>query len=222
METIIIGIAGGSGSGKTTIAEYIQKKCSFDIPIISHDSYYRAQETVRPDTNYDEPAAFETELLIEHINKLKNGESVSVPEYDYEKHTRKPGGGITVHPCRVIILEGILIFSDKKLLELIDIKLFVDADADIRILRRIKRDINKRGRSIESIEAQYLGSVREMHEKYVEPAKWLADLIIPNNGLYNTNGTYASENISKTAIEVICDKIEKLMAESSIIHSPSV
>lgn len=202
MDTVIIGIAGGTGSGKTTLAKCIRKQFGGNnIPIISHDNYYRAQDELdekeRALTNYDEPAAFETELLVEHLKQLKDGKTVQIPEYDYEHHTRS-AKTTEIHPGRVIILEGILIFSDPALLDLIDIKIYVDTEADIRFLRRLKRDMKDRGRTFESVETQYLTTVRKMHERYVEPTKWSADIIIPNG-------------VNPVALSMICGKIEELM-----------
>jgi len=203
MKTVIIGIAGGTGSGKTTLAGEIQKRFGGRIPVISHDSYYRVQDHLaaeeRVKVNYDEPAAFETELLTEHLRRLKAGETVHIPKYDYTRHTRARETEEIV-PCGVILLEGILIFSDPELLDLLDIKIYVDTEADIRILRRVKRDMAERGRSFDSINDQYLTTVRKMHERYVEPTKWSADIIIPN-------GT------NPVALDMICEKIEKLLAQ---------
>lgn len=203
MNTVIIGIAGGTGSGKTTLAGEIRAHFGGNIPVISHDSYYRAQDELsaeeRAKINYDEPDAFETELLTEHLRRLKSGETVHIPKYDYTRHTRAAETEEII-PCGVIILEGILIFSDPELLDLIDIKIYVDTEADIRILRRVKRDMAERGRSFDSINDQYLTTVRKMHERYVEPTKWNADIIIPN-------GT------NPVALDMICDKIEKLMVQ---------
>ncbi|MBO5248007.1 MAG: uridine kinase [Clostridia bacterium] len=203
MNTVIIGIAGGTGSGKTTLANEIRTHFGGNIPVISHDSYYRAQDELsaeeRVKINYDEPAAFETELLTEHLRRLKSGETVQIPQYDYTRHTRAPETE-EIRPGSVIILEGILIFSDPDLLDLIDIKIYVDTEADIRILRRAKRDMAERGRSFDSITNQYLATVRKMHERYVEPTKWNADIIIPN-------GT------NPVALDMICEKIEKLLAQ---------
>lgn len=202
MDTVIIGIAGGTGSGKTTLAESIRNHFGGNIPVIGHDNYYRAQDDLseeeRSRINYDEPAAFETELLIGHLKQLKDGKPVRIPEYDYRRHTRSDKTS-EIRPGHVIILEGILIFSDPELLRLIDIKIFVDTEADIRILRRLKRDMEERGRSFESVEAQYLTTVRKMHERYVEPTKWNADIIIPNG-------------VNPVALGMICGKIEALMS----------
>jgi len=203
MDTVIIGIAGGTGSGKTTLADRIRGTFGGDIPVISHDSYYRARtgltEEERAAVNYDEPAAFETELLTEHLRQLKAGETVHIPVYDFRHHTRAAETE-EVRPGRVIILEGILIFSDPELLRLIDIRIFVDTEADIRILRRMKRDMEERGRSFASVEKQYLTTVRKMHERYVEPTKWNADIIIPNG-------------VNEVALGMICGKIRELMGQ---------
>ena len=203
MKTVIIGVAGGTGSGKTTLAKEIQARFGGAVPVISHDFYYRPLDHLtveeRARVNFDEPDAFETELLTEHLRRLKSGETVHIPKYDYKRHTRAAETK-TIVPCGVIILEGILIFSDPDLLDLIDIKIYVDTEADIRILRRVKRDMAERGRSFDSITDQYLNTVRKMHERYVEPTKWNADIIIPN-------GT------NPVALDMICEKIEKLLAQ---------
>ncbi len=201
MNTVIIGIAGGTGSGKTTLANELQAHFGTRVPVISHDCYYYPHDDLtkeeRAKVNYDEPAAFETALLVEHLRRLKAGEAVEIPQYDYEVHTRK-AETVSINPGNVIILEGILIFADPALLDLIDIKLYVDTKADIRILRRLKRDMAKRGRSFDSITNQYLTTVREMHDRYVEPTKWSADIIIPNG-------------VNPVALEMLCEKIETMM-----------
>ncbi len=183
---VIIGVAGGSGSGKTTVCnkiyEYFTGK---SIVMIEHDSYYRDQSDIsfeeRLKTNYDHPFAFDTDLLVDHLEKLRNNESIDVPVYDYTRHTRGEET-IQVEPQDVIMLEGILILEDKRLRELMDIKIYVDTADDLRIIRRIQRDMQERGRSLESILHQYLTVVREMHEQFIEPSKKYADIIIPEGG----------------------------------------
>ena len=186
MNTLVIGIAGGSGSGKTTLANRLVEKFGEDeVTILRHDNYYKAHDDIpfeeRENLNYDHPDAFDTDLLCEHLRLLKEGHSISVPTYDYCLHTRAREC-IVVHPAPAIVVEGILIFSEPKLCGLMDLKVFVDTDADVRVLRRIKRDVVKRGRSLESVMTQYLSTVKPMHEQFVEPSKRRADLIIPEGG----------------------------------------
>ncbi|NLN84010.1 MAG: uridine kinase [Firmicutes bacterium] len=185
MNTLIIGIAGGTGSGKTTLTQALLNRFSDDISVIFHDNYYRDQKHLtleeRNLLNYDHPKAFETELLIEHLEKLKKGEEVLCPVYDFSQHTRSDKV-VVIKPKPIIVLDGILILEDEDLNELLDIKLFVDTDADVRILRRIERDINQRGRSFTSVRDQYLSTVKPMHERYVEPSKRQADIVIPEGG----------------------------------------
>ncbi len=182
---MIIGIAGGTGSGKTTLAHHIEKAFGDLVTVITHDCYYREQNDKtfeeRCQTNYDHPNAFETELLLEHLKKLSNGEAVQIPCYDYTIHNRSEQTVFT-EPRKVIVLEGILLFSDQKLREQFDLKIFVDTDADERILRRILRDTKERGRSLESVISQYLTTVKPMHDAFVEPYKRYADIIIPGGG----------------------------------------
>ena len=186
MNTLVIGIAGGSGSGKTTLANRLVEKFGEDeVTILRHDNYYKAHDDIpfeeRENLNYDHPDAFDTDLLCEHLRLLKEGHSISVPTYDYCLHTRAREC-IVVHPAPAIVVEGILIFSEPKLCDLMDLKVFVDTDADVRVLRRIKRDVVKRGRALESVMTQYLSTVKPMHEQFVEPSKRRADLIIPEGG----------------------------------------
>jgi uridine kinase len=182
---MVIGIAGGTGSGKTTITRKIMQRFGNDVSVIYHDNYYKAHHNMpyeeRAKLNYDQPDAFDTDQLIEAVRALKKGRSVICPVYDYSIHDRSEKT-ITVKPAKVVIVEGILIFENKELCELMDIKVFVDADADVRILRRIVRDVRDRGRSLESVVNQYLSTVKPMHEKYVEPSKRNADIIVPEGG----------------------------------------
>lgn len=183
---ILIGLAGGTGSGKTTVAKSIYKNFENEsICIIMQDSYYKDQSHLtleeRVDTNYDHPYAFDTDLLLDHIKALLKGESVDVPIYDFTNHTRKKET-VRLTPKDIIIVEGILTLEDERLRDLYDIKLYVDTDADIRILRRLTRDIRDRGRTLESVISQYLNVVRPMHLQFIEPTKRYADLIIPEGG----------------------------------------
>ena len=186
MENIlVIGIAGGSGSGKTTLLKNIIQTFGPSITVLSHDNYYKRHDEMtyeeRCCLNYDEPAALETDLMVKQLEQLKNGQEILCPVYDFTVHNRSDET-ILIKPERVIIVEGILIFENKNLRELMDIKIFVDTDADIRICRRIKRDVNKRGRSLESVIKQYQETVKPMHEKYVEPSKKYADIVVPEGG----------------------------------------
>ena len=181
----IVGIAGGTASGKTTIVRMIKEKFGDDIVVINHDSYYKAHNDLsyedRTRLNYDHPESFDTDLLIEDVKKLKNNIASDVPVYDYTIHNRADE---TVHviPKKVIIVEGILILENKELRDLMDIKVFVETDADERLMRRIRRDMVERARSIDSILKQYTETVKPMHEQFVEPSKKYADIIIPRGG----------------------------------------
>ena len=182
---LVIGIAGGSGSGKTTLLKNIIQTFGPAITVISHDNYYKRHDEMtyeeRCKLNYDEPAALETDLMVQQLQQLRNGQEILCPVYDFTVHNRSDET-ILIKPERVIIVEGILIFENKALRNLMDIKIFVDADADVRICRRIKRDVNKRGRSLESVITQYQETVKPMHEKYVEPSKKYADIVVPEGG----------------------------------------
>jgi uridine kinase len=184
-KSLVIGIAGGSGSGKTTLLKNIIGTFGPAITVISHDNYYKRHDELtyeeRCKLNYDEPAALETDLMVRQLEQLRRGEEISCPVYDFTVHNRSDET-LLIKPERVIIVEGILIFENKALRDLMDIKIFVDADADIRICRRIKRDVNKRGRSLESVILQYQETVKPMHEKYVEPSKKYADIVVPEGG----------------------------------------
>lgn len=181
----VIGVAGGTGSGKTTVARKLVEKFANSVVLIEQDNYYKSQDHLpmeeRLKTNYDHPFAFDHDLLLEHIQKLLNNQAIEKPQYDYKLHTRSKET-ITVTPKDVIILEGIFILDDQRIRDLMDIKIFVDTDADVRILRRIERDISERGRSLESVIEQYLQVVRPMHLQFIEPTKRYADLIIPEGG----------------------------------------
>lgn len=181
----IVGIAGGTGSGKTTFAHAIKARLNNKATLIAHDCYYRAHNDLayeeRTHLNYDHPDAYETSLLVEHLRMLKQGESVQVPTYDFTQHNRTTVT-TTVHPSPIVIVEGILILADERLRDLLDIKVFVDVDADVRILRRLERDVNERGRTVQSVIDQYVATVKPMHEQFVEPSKRYADLIVPAMG----------------------------------------
>ncbi|WKA52502.1 uridine kinase [Planococcus liqunii] len=183
---VVIGIAGGSGSGKTSVTNSIYEVFKENsVVVIEQDYYYKDQSHLafeeRLETNYDHPLAFDTDLLIEHVNKLLNREPIEKPVYNYALHTRADET-VLIEPKDVIILEGILVLEDERLRDLMDIKLFVDTDADLRIIRRLLRDINERGRTIDSVIDQYLNVVRPMHNQFIEPTKRYADVIIPEGG----------------------------------------
>ena len=184
-EVMVIGIAGGTGSGKTTITKKLMQRFGGDVSVIYHDNYYKAHHDMsyeeRAKLNYDPPDSFDTDLLIQAVRDLKAGRSVLCPVYDYTIHDRSDKV-IEVKPARVIIVEGILIFQSRELCRQMDIKIYVDTDADVRILRRIVRDVRDRGRSLESVVNQYLSTVKPMHEQFVEPSKRNADIIIPEGG----------------------------------------
>lgn len=181
----VVGIAGGSASGKTTIVEQVREHFGSQIEIIGHDSYYLAHNNMpfeeRCKLNYDHPEAFETSRLVEDVLKLKAGETIFRPVYDYTIHNRSTDT-VMVEPKKIILLEGILVLENEALRKLMDLKVFVDTDADERIMRRISRDTLERGRSIESIVTQYRNTVKPMHDRYVEPTKYYADIIIPWGG----------------------------------------
>lgn len=182
---LVIGIAGGTGSGKTTLTNRIAEQFQDRVTIVKHDNYYKAHDDMtyeeRSALNYDHPYAFDTDLMIEHLKLLKQGQSVECPVYDYSIHNRSKETELIV-PCRVIIVEGILIFENRELCDLMDIRIFVDTDADIRIIRRIKRDVMERARSLESVITQYMTTVKPMHEQFVEPSKKNANIIVPEGG----------------------------------------
>ena len=179
-----VGIVGGTGSGKTTLAEGVISQIGDKGTIISHDSYYRDFSHLtfeeRCDLNFDHPDSLETTLLVEHLRDLKAGKSIKVPTYRYDTHSRDNSTVVTVHPCPVVIVEGILLMENEELCDLLDLKVFVDVAADIRFTRRLQRDIEERGRTPASVVNQYEATVRPMHIKFVEPSKERADIIIPN------------------------------------------
>lgn len=197
---IVIGIAGGSGSGKTTLMKSLIARFQDDVTVLSHDNYYRPYEELsieeRQKVNYDHPDAFDTEMMIEHLRQLKAGHGIDCPIYDYTTYSRT-SETIRVEPRKVILVEGILIFENKELCSQMDIKIFVDTDADVRLIRRIRRDVAKRGRSLESVLSQYLATVKPMHEQFVEPSKKNADLVVLEGG----------KNL--VALEMIIDRIQR-------------
>jgi uridine kinase len=191
-KTFIIGVAGGSGSGKTTLAQEIKKSIpTKNILHIKHDSYYRDQSHLsmeqRQQTNYDHPDSLETDLLITHLNQLCKGESVLQPVYDFTQHTRSTET-VKIEPKKIILVEGILIFADEKLRELMDLRIYVDTQADVRLARRLVRDVAERGRTFEYGLEQYLQFTKPMHDQFVEPSKRFAHVILPEGGL-NTQAT---------------------------------
>lgn len=200
---VLIGIAGGTGSGKTSVAREITRNISPEnILLIEQDNYYKDQTQLtmaqRVLTNYDHPNAFDNDLLLEHLHQLLDGQAIEKPTYNFAEHTRST---YTEHlePKQVIILEGILVLEDERLRDLMDIKIFVDTDADVRVIRRILRDIKERGRSIESVVEQYMGVVRPMHMQFIEPTKKYADLIIPEGGK------------NQVAIDVLVAKVNEIV-----------
>lgn len=206
---VVIGVAGGSGSGKTSVTKSIYESFKgHSILMIEQDYYYKDQSHLpfeeRLKTNYDHPLAFDNDLLIEHLNKLLRYEPVEKPVYDYTVHTRS-SETIDVEPKDVIILEGILILEDERLRDLMDIKLFVDTDADLRIIRRLLRDINERGRSMDSVIEQYVNVVRPMHNQFIEPTKRYADIIIPEGGH------------NYVAIDLMVTKIQTILEQKSFL-----
>ena len=184
-DIMIIGIAGGTGSGKTTITNRLKERFGDDVTVVYHDNYYKRNDNLpyeeRCKLNYDHPDAFDTDLMIQHLQTLKAGNAIDCPVYDFTVHNRSDRT-IHIEPTKVIIVEGILVFQNEALRKMMDIKLFVDTDADVRILRRILRDVQERGRSLESVVNQYLTTVKPMHEKFIEPSKRCADLIILEGG----------------------------------------
>ena len=182
---LVIGIAGGTGSGKTTLMNNLISQFRDDVTLLSHDNYYRRHDELTYDQrcllNYDEPAALETDLMAAHLDQLRQGNAIDCPVYDFTQHNRSDKT-IRIVPRKVIIVEGILIFENKELRDLMDIRIFVDTDADVRLCRRILRDVRERGRSLESVLSQYQNTVKPMHEMYVEPSKKYANIIVPEGG----------------------------------------
>ena len=203
--SLVIGIAGGTGSGKTTIADYILETVGPEkIAFLPHDAYYRdlsdLSQEERSQVNFDHPSSLETELLIEHVQNLRNQETIQLPSYDFKTHTRTQAT-IPIKPQAIILIEGILIFAEPELRKLFDLKIYVDTDADIRFIRRLKRDIDERGRTTQSVINQYLDTVRPMHLEFVEPSKRYASVIIPEGG-YN-----------HVALDLIVARIESMLQE---------
>ena len=184
-DILVIGIAGGPGSGKTTLMNNLISQFADVVTILSHDNYYKRHDELTYEQrcllNYDEPDALETDLMARHLDQLRQGQPIDCPVYDFTLHNRSDKT-IRIVPKKVIIVEGILIFENKELRDLMDIRIFVDTDADVRLCRRIKRDVTKRGRTLESVLSQYLQTVKPMHERYVEPSKKYADLVVPEGG----------------------------------------
>ena len=182
---LVIGIAGGSGSGKTTLMKRLVERFGNNVSVLSHDNYYKRHDELtfeqREKLNYDEPEALDTSLLVYQLDQLRHGMAIDCPVYDFTLHNRS-NDTIHVKPEKVIIVEGIMIFVDPDLRALMDIKIFVDTDADVRLCRRVKRDVTKRGRSLDSVLTQYQETVKPMHEKYVEPSKKFADIVVPEGG----------------------------------------
>jgi len=204
-QPIVIGVAGGTGSGKTTVASRILERVGAEhITYIAHDAYYRdlghLPERLRAQVNFDHPDALETELLIEHLKKLRAGKPVEIPIYDFTTHTRTERTR-RVEVAPVVIIEGILVFVEAELRKLFDVKIYIDTDADVRFIRRLRRDIEERDRSVESVCEQYLSTVRPMHLEFVEPSKRYADVIIPEGGF------------NEVAIEMVAARIRGLLAE---------
>ena len=203
MRPVIIGVAGGTGSGKTTVAHKILERVGTEnISYIPHDAYYKDLSHLPPEerrkVNFDHPDSLESELMIEHLKQLRSGEAVEIPVYDFTRHTRTDETEEVV-PAPVVIVEGILIFAEPALRELFDVKLFVDTDADIRFIRRLRRDVQERGRTFETVIDQYLRTVRPMHMEFVEPSKRYADVIIPEGGF------------NEVAIEMVAARVRGLL-----------
>lgn len=199
MNCVLIGIAGGTGSGKSTFTNRLKDAFRSNIAVLYHDNYYKRQDGIpfeeRKKMNYDHPEAFETELLLEQLQMLKDGKNIKCPVYDYSQHNRSDKV-VEVEPKKVILVEGILVFADERLRKMFDIKIFVEADADERILRRVIRDVKERGRDIEGVVEQYLTTVKPMHYLYVEPTKPLADVII-NSGMNEVAFQLVKTNVEK-------------------------
>lgn len=197
-QCLVVGIAGATGSGKSTVASRLAAAVEGKVALLQHDSYYRDRPELTyeqcSELNFDHPDSLETELMVTHVAALKRGETVAAPVYDFTKH-RRAEQTVRIAPARVIIVEGILVLADARLRELFDIKLFVDTDADIRVFRRIRRDIEQRGRSFESVRQQYYSTVRPMTLEFVEPSKRWADMIIPEGGR------------NEVALDILCTKL---------------
>lgn len=203
MDCITIGIAGGTGSGKSTFTNRLKQRFGDDIAVLYHDNYYKRQDNLpfeeRKKVNYDHPDSLETDLMVEHLKMLKNGQPVDCPVYDYSRHNRSDRI-LHIEPRRIIVAEGILLLADPRLRDLLDIKIYVEADADERILRRIVRDVKERGRDLDNIVEQYLTTVKPMHYLYVEPTRATADIVI-NSGM------------NDVAFDIVQSKIRLLLAQ---------
>lgn len=208
MESLIIGIAGGSGSGKTTLAQNIKNEFKDDILMLSHDYYYKQHDELsleeRQQLNYDHPNAFDTDMLIEHLKMLKAGSAIEHPVYSFVNHNREKYT-VKVEPKKIILVDGILIFENKELADLMDIKIFVDTDADLRFIRRLLRDVQERGRTIDSVINQYCNTVKPMHEQFVEYSKKNADIIVPKGG-----NNQVALNMIREQIKNILDSMEDI------------
>ena len=199
MKVTVIGVAGGSGSGKSTLVSKLQEAfLGEDVTMLCHDFYYKERSELtyeeRTRLNYDHPQAFDTEMLVEHIKSLKNNLPIEHPVYSFVDHNRT-SETVTVMPSKVVIVDGILIFENKELRDLMDIKVYVDTDADVRLTRRVLRDVKDRGRSMESVIEQYITTVKPMHEEFVEPSKKYADVIIPEGGFNSVAVRMLIQNI---------------------------
>src|SRR5512135_1061587 len=211
MKTTTLGVCGGTGSGKTTVAQRLLERVGVHrVAYLPHDAYYKELGHLpveeRAKHNFDHPDAFDNELLLEHLRQLKAGNAVDIPVYDFTVHNRRPEP-VHVEPQPVILVEGILIFADKRLRDQMDVKIYVDTDADLRLLRRLQRDIEERGRTIQSVMNQYLTTVRPMHLEFVEPSKRYADVIIPEGG-FNT-----------VALDMVVARIEGMLARPSRVSN---
>lgn len=203
MRPILIGLCGGSGSGKSTVTEQLYAKTGSErCTVIRQDNYYKDQSHLsledRQKTNYDHPFAFDNDLFIEHLKMLREGKAIDMPEYDFSVHNRKKES-VRLEPKDIILIEGILLFSEPRILDLLDMRIFVDTDSDVRILRRIKRDMKERARSLDSVIDQYMATVRPAHLQFVEPSKRYADIIVPEGG-YN-----------KVAVDLIQTKVDHIL-----------
>ena len=205
---LVIGIAGGTGSGKTTLMNNIINRFSGMVTVLSHDNYYRRRDELTYEQrcliNYDEPDALETDLMARHLDELRHGRAIDCPVYDFTQHNRSDKT-VRIVPRNVIIVDGILIFENRELRDLMDIKIFVDTDADVRLCRRILRDVRERGRTLESVLNQYQNTVKPMHEKYVEPSKRFADIVVPEGGK------------NYVALDMIMGRIHRHLKEAELI-----
>lgn len=216
-KVLVIGIAGGTGSGKTTLTNRIAEQFPQSVTVIKHDNYYKAHDDMtyeeRSKLNYDHPYAFDTDLMIEHLKELKQGRVIECPVYDFTIHNRSKETMI-IEPARVLIVEGILIFENKELCDQMDIRIFVDTDADLRIVRRIQRDVMERARSLESVINQYLNTVKPMHEQFVEPSKKNANIIVPEGG-YNQVAMEMIQNQIRSHLGLLQPPFEKMKSETA-------